>query len=454
MFKTHVHRIHFVGIGGIGMSGLAEVLLTLGYRVSGSDTKTSDTTKRLADLGGIISIGHAAAHVSDATVVVTSSAVAKDNPEVVAARSLGIPVIPRAEMLAELMRLKYGIAVAGSHGKTTTTSLIAAVMDHAQCDPTVVIGGKVNSLGTNARLGQSDYLVAEADESDGSFLRLSPTIAVVTNIDPEHMEHYGNFDRLKETFLDYINKVPFYGVAVLCLDCPNIQSLLPRVEKRYITYGTHPQADYCARDIEVSGMTTAFTPVRRGAVGDRVTLKMIGQHNALNALAALVVADELEIAREKTQAALSQFGGIQRRFTVRGEINGVTVVDDYGHHPTEIKATLSGARAAMKRRIVAVVQPHRYTRLQSLFEQFATAFYDADIVFVAPVYAAGEAPIADITAEKLAEAMRNFGHRDVTYCASKDATVAALKARVAPGDVVITLGAGDIWQVGQSLLGA
>jgi len=451
-FKGRVYKVHFVGIGGIGMSGIAEVLLNLGYTVSGSDLKESEITRRLASLGGQIALGHHATNLKDADVVVVSSAVRPDNPEVVAARSRKIPVIPRAEMLAELMRLKYGLAIAGSHGKTSTTSLVAAILDAAGHDPTVVIGGKVNSMGTSAHLGQGEYLVAEADESDGSFLKLSPTLAVVTNIDPEHMDHYGSLERLRETFLDFVNKVPFYGLAVLCLDCENVQSLLPRLEKRYVTYGTTPHADYTVRDVHADGLTTRFTPVRSGVALEPVTLQMVGRHNVLNALAALALADELEIPYTVTREALCSFGGVQRRFTVRGDVGGIMVVDDYGHHPTEIRATLSGAREAFGRRVVAVFQPHRFSRTHLLFEQFATAFYDADVLLMTEIYAASEDPIDGVSGAGLAEAIRARGHRDVTFCANKDDLLGALIGRVAAGDIVVTLGAGDIWRVGQRLV--
>jgi UDP-N-acetylmuramate--alanine ligase len=452
MFKGRVNTVHFVGIGGIGMSGIAEVLLNLGYGVSGSDLRESETTRRLTGLGGSIAAGHDAANVQDADVVVISSAVKSDNPEVQEAARRNIPVIPRAEMLAELMRLKYGIAMAGSHGKTTTTSLVATVLDRAQMDPTVVNGGKLNSLGSNAHLGQGEYLVAEADESDGSFLKLSPTVAVVTNIDAEHMDHYRDLEHLKETFLDFVNKVPFYGLSVLCLDCPNLQTLLPRVEKRYVTYGSTPQCHYTLRGVVADRLTTTFTPVRRGEALEPVNLKMVGRHNVLNALAAIAVADELEVPYEVTRSALSEFGGVQRRFTIRGDVAGVIVVDDYGHHPTEIRATLSGAREGFKRRIVAVFQPHRYSRTQHHFDQFATAFHDADVVFVSEIYAAGEAPIEGITGRHLAEAMRRHGQRDVTYCADPQTLIENLTARAEEDDLVLTLGAGDIWRVGQALV--
>ena len=452
MFKGRVQHIHFVGIGGIGMSGIAEVLLNLGLTVSGSDLNDTETTRRLASLGGTIAKGHRAENLEQADVVVISSAIKPDNPEVAEARSRAIPVIRRAEMLAELMRLKYGVAVAGSHGKTSTTSLLATVLDKAGVDPTVVIGGKVNSLGSSARLGQGDIMAAEADESDGSFMKLSPTVAVVTNIDPEHMDHYGDLDHLKETFLDFVNKVPFYGLAVLCLDCANVQSLLPRVEKRVVTYGTSSQADYQLKDVRCEPDVTHFTPVRRGEELAPITLRMIGRHNVLNALAAVAVADELEVPYDVTRQALNGFGGVERRFTIRGEENGITVVDDYGHHPTEIKATLQGAREAFSRRLVAVFQPHRYSRTELLFDQFATAFYDADLVLVTDIYAAGEAARPGVHSEELVAAMRRHGHRDVTYRPTKELLLDQLHQRVQPGDLVVTLGAGDIWKVGEGLL--
>jgi UDP-N-acetylmuramate--alanine ligase len=452
MFKGRVSKVHFVGIGGIGMSGIAEVLLNLGYEVSGSDLRDSDTTRRLASLGGQICLGHHASNLRDADVVVVSSAVRPDNPEVTAARSRTIPVIPRAEMLAELMRLKYGVAIAGSHGKTTTTSLVAAVLGRAELDPTVVTGGKVNALGTNAQLGQGEYLVAEADESDGSFLKLSPTVAVVTNIDPEHMDHYGTLDRLRETFLDFVNKVPFYGLSVLCLDCTNVQGLLARVEKRFVTYGTSAQADYSVHSVSAAGQTTSFTPLRHGQALEPVTLQMVGRHNVLNALATIAVADELEIPYATTREALCDFAGVQRRFTVRGDAAGIMVVDDYGHHPTEILATLAGAREAFDRRLVVIFQPHRYTRTHLLFSDFATAFHDSDVLLVTEIYAASEDPIEGVSGERLAAAIRQHGHRDVTFCPDKDHALQTLLGRVQQGDLVITLGAGDVWRVGQALV--
>ncbi len=443
--------VHFVGIGGIGMSGIAEVLLNLGYHVSGSDLKDSDTMRRLAGLGGQVRIGHAAEHVGDADVVVISSAVKPSNPEVEEARRRAIPVIPRAEMLGELMRMKYGVAVAGSHGKTTTTSLVATVLHAARLDPTAVIGGKVNALGSNARLGQGEYLVAEADESDGSFLRLSPTLAVVTNIDPEHLDHYGTLDALKRTFVDFINKVPFYGLAVLCLDHAEVASILPQIEKRFVTYGLAEQADYRAVEISFSALSSRFTLLRRGERLGEVTLAMPGAHNVLNALAVLAVADFLGVNFATAQTALSEFQGVGRRFTVRGEVAGVMVVDDYGHHPAEIRATLAGARAGFPRRILAVFQPHRYTRTRDLLSDFAQAFSDAAEVVVSDIYAAGEEPIPGISAEALVAKMRAC-HGAVHYAGKRSDALRTLAPLVQSGDIVITLGAGDVWQVGEELL--
>jgi len=453
MFRKRTTHIHFVGIGGIGMSGIAEVLLNLGHTVSGSDLRENDSTRRLRSLGGTIFIGHAPEHVGNADVVVVSSAVKPGNPEVDAARARQIPVIPRAEMLAELMRMKYGIAVAGSHGKTTTTSLIATVMSAAGLDPTAVIGGKLPQLGSNARLGQGEYLVAEADESDGSFTRLTPTVAVVTNIDPEHLDHYGDMDSLRRAFLSFANSVPFYGLVVLCLDHPEVQALLPRVEKRHVTYGLTPQADYYAAGIRSDGLMMRFQAFRQCGLLGEVTLPMPGVHNVQNALAVLAVADFLEIPFDLSRQVLQSFKGVQRRFTVRGETRGVTVVDDYGHHPEEIKATLAAARSAYPgRRIVAVFQPHRYTRAAALEHEFARAFYQADLVLCGDIYPAGEEPIPGVSGSRLADAIRAYGHRQVTYAGTvPELTKAAVQA-VKEGDLVITLGAGDVWRVGEDLL--
>ena len=451
MFKK-IQRLHFVGIGGSGMSGIAEVLLTLGYRVSGSDLAASEATRRLESLGGTIFIGHHATHVEGAQVVVISSAVAPSNVEVVAARERMIPVIPRAEMLAELMRLKYGIAVAGAHGKTTTTSMIATVLAHGGLDPTAVIGGKLNRFGGPAKLGQGEFLVAEADESDGSFLKLSPTIAVVTNIDREHLDHYGDLDRIKQAFLDFMNKVPFYGTVILCLDEPHLQALLPRIEKRSRTYGRTSHADLTAREIAFGPKGTRFAAVLNGTDLGRFSLSAPGGHNVSNAMAAILVGLELDLPVEAIRDGLAQFSGVERRFQIRGEAGGVIVVDDYGHHPTEIRATLAGAKEGWGCRVVVVFQPHRYTRTRDLFADFCTAFYQADVLVVTDIYPAGEAPIAGVTAQALAAAIREHGHRDATYAESREAAVERVAKAARPGDMVITLGAGDVWKVGAALL--
>ncbi|WP_375767061.1 UDP-N-acetylmuramate--L-alanine ligase [Archangium gephyra] len=453
LFKTrHAAHVHFVGIGGIGMSGIAEVLLNQGYKVSGSDLKASDITRRLQGMGATIFEGHRAENLVHSDVVVISSAVRKDNPEVVTARQRKIPVIPRAEMLAELMRLKYAVAVAGSHGKTTTTSMVATVLSAAGLDPTAVVGGKVNVLDSNAKLGKSELMVVEADESDGSFLHLHPSITVVTNIDPEHMDHYGTLDNLKDAFTAFCNRVPFYGLNVLCLDNSNVQSLLPRLEKRFVTYGSSHMADYRLEGIRLEGFTTRFEAFRRDEPLGEFRVRMVGAHNALNALAVIAVAEEMDIPLDVVRSALSEFGGVQRRFTVRGEAAGVTVVDDYGHHPTEVQATLAGARRAFGRRIVVAFQPHRYTRTHDLLKEFATSFNDADVVFVSSVYAAGEERIPGATGDALAEAVRAHGHRDVTFVEKRIDLAKALLPRLREGDIVLTLGAGDITQVGPELV--
>ena len=451
LFRSRQPKIHFVGIGGIGMSGIAEVLLNLGYRVSGSDLKESETTRRLAGLGGRIERGHAREHVQDADVVVTSSAVRRDNPEVAEARERKIPVIPRAEMLAELMRLKYGVAIAGTHGKTTTTSMAAHLLAHAGLDPTAVVGGKVNGFGSNAKLGKGEYMVVEADESDGSFLRIPPTIAIVTNVDPEHLDHWKTTEALRRGFLDFVNRVPFYGLAILCHDHPGVQSLLPDVECRYVTYGESLQADYRAQGIEVDGHAVRFHAFRRGEALGRFEVRMVGRHNALNALAVVALGDEMGVPPATIREALAGFQGVQRRFTVRGEAGGVTVVDDYGHHPTEVKATLAGAREAFRRRVVCLFQPHRFTRTRDLLAEFATAFDAADVLLLTDVYAAGEDPIPGANAEALAEAIRAHGHRDVSVVPRAELARTA-RGCVRAGDLVLTLGAGDVTQVGPELL--
>ena len=452
LFLSRRPRIHFVGVGGIGMSGIAEVLLNLGYAVSGSDLKASEITRRLAGLGGRIVEGHRAANVEEADVVVISSAVRRDNPEVVAARARKVPVIPRAEMLAELMRLKHGVAIAGSHGKTTTTSMAAHLMAYAGLDPTAVVGGKVNAFGSNAKLGKGEYMVVEADESDGSFLHFTPTLAVVTNIDPEHLDHWKTPEALRRGFVDFVNRVPFYGLAVLCLDHPVVQSLLPEVEKRFVTYGEAPQADYRAANVASRGHRVSFDAFRRGEPLGRFETGMVGRHNALNALAVLALSDELGIPTETAREGLAAFAGVQRRFTVRGEAAGVTVVDDYGHHPAEVRATLRGAREAFGRRVVCVFQPHRYTRTRDLFAEFTTAFNDADVLLVGSTYPAGEEPIPGCGGADLAEAIRACGHRDVAFVGERSRLAAAARERIQPGDIVLTLGAGDVTQVGPELL--
>jgi UDP-N-acetylmuramate--alanine ligase len=450
--RGRIKNIHFVGIGGIGMSGIAEVLLNLGYHISGSDLKETEVTRRLRSLGCEISYGHRRENLKQADVVVTSSAIRQGNPEVEAAEERLIPVIPRAEMLAELMRMKIGIAIAGTHGKTTTTSLIATVLAAGGLDPTVVIGGRLNSIGSNARLGQGEFLVAEADESDGSFLKLMPTIAVVTNIDPEHLDYYKGIDEIKETFLCFLDKIPFFGLAVLCLDHPNIQSLLPRVKKRFTTYGLTTQADFQAKEIVFEGLSTSFDVVHQHQDIGRLKLRMPGTHNVYNALATLATAFELDIPFKVVQETLRDFSGIQRRFQIKGEKKGVLVVDDYGHHPVEIRATLKAARTGWEKRIIVVFQPHRYTRTQALFKDFLTAFYDADILILTDIYPAGEDRIEGVEAKGLFEGLREYGHKNVTYLADKKEIVKYLLRIIATGDLVITLGAGDIWQVSDELV--
>ena len=447
MFRGRVRHVHFVGVGGVGMSGLAEILRSLSFDVSGSDLRGSSTTARLEGIGVRVDVGHRSENVAGADVVVYSSAISGENPEIVEARALGTPVITRAEMLAELMRLKYGVAIAGSHGKTTTTSLVATVLRAAGLDPTVVVGGKMAALGSNARLGAGDLLVAEADESDGSFLRLSPTIAVVTNIDPEHLDHYGTHEDIKNAFVEFAARVPFYGLAVLCLDHPHVQDILPRVQRRYVTYGTNPQSDYSARGIQFRGLETSFNAYRRGEPLGGFTVKMPGAHNVLNCLATIAVADELEVPLDVTKQALSTFGGVARRFTIVGEVAGRTLVDDYGHHPAEVRATLEAARRAFpseNHRVVVAFQPHRFTRTRDLFDDFSRAFNQADVLVLTDIYAAGEAPIEGITAERLLQSIREHGHHNAHYVGDKRSLPEALEGLTRPGDIVIALGAGDV----------
>ena len=442
-----IKKIHFVGIGGIGMSGIAELLLNQGYRVSGSDLRESDTTLRLTELGGEIMIGHRTENIQEVDVVVTSTAVKADNPEVVEANKHHIAVIPRAEMLAELMRMKYGIAIAGTHGKTTTTSMMALILFHAGIDPTAVIGGKLDAFGSNAKLGRGKFLVAEADESDGSFMHLSPTIAVVTNIDEDHLDYYSGIDEIKQIFVDFINKVPFYGRAILCLEDRNVQDILPEVKKRFTTYGFSSQADFYADEITHRQGRTSFTAYHQGEELGRISFRMPGAHNVLNALAVIAVAHELEIPFQTVVGGFRNFGGLQRRFQLRDEVHGIMVVDDYGHHPAEIRATLAAAKSGWNKRVIAVFQPHRYSRTEALFQEFLTAFYQADTVIVTDVYAAGETPIEGATAEALAAGITSHGHKDVTYLATLDAVSEHVAAIAEPGDMVITLGAGSVNQV-------
>jgi UDP-N-acetylmuramate--alanine ligase len=446
-------HIHFIGIGGIGMSGIAEVLLNLGYTISGSDLALSDVTQRLQQRGATVYEGHTATHVQGADVVVMSSAVNVENPEVVAAREWHIPVIPRAEMLAELMRMKYGIAVAGAHGKTTTTSLIATVMAQADLDPTVVIGGRLKNLGTNAQLGRGEYLVAEADESDGSFLMLSPTIAVVTTVDTEHLDFYRDLDEIKHAFAKFINKVPFYGCSVLCLDQLNIQSLVPHVHRRFITYGLTSQADYMARDVHFSGPRSHFEVFHGGQQLGPFSVNLPGVHNVYNALAAIAVGQELEVPLPTIAKALEEFSGIHRRFEILGEHEGVTVVDDYGHHPEEIRQTLRAAKSVWPEQpLVVVFQPHRYTRTKFLQQEFFTAFYEADTLVLLDIYAAGEPPLPGISTALLYDGIKQHGQRDVYYMPERSAIVPFLRQYLQEEAILLTLGAGDVWKVGQEFL--
>ena len=445
MFRGKFRRIHFVGIGGSGMSGIAEVLITMGFTVTGSDMKRSAVVERLCKLGAVVHPGHEAANVTGADVVVRSTAIRDDNPEIVAAHAGKIPVIPRAEMLAELMRLKYGIAIAGTHGKTTTTSMVARCLHSAGLDPTVVIGGRLDSFGSSARLGQGEHLVAEADESDGSFLLLDPTVAVITNIDPEHMEHWGEFDRLVDGFVSFANKVPFYGFACVCLDHPVVQRCLPRLRRRVITYGSGAQADYRLDRLRADGRSLTFRAWRGDTELGEINLHQPGRHNAFNALAAVAVGIELDLSFAQVSKGLEGFTGVDRRFSQRADVGGVLVIDDYGHHPVEIQATLSAAAEGYEgRRIVAVFQPHRYSRVASLKDDFCRAFNAAAVVVVVPVYAAGELPIEGATQEALVQGLVDHGHRGVVTAPSVDGAVDVLESLVRPGDIVITLGAGDV----------
>ncbi|MEJ2685460.1 MAG: UDP-N-acetylmuramate--L-alanine ligase [Candidatus Sulfobium sp.] len=456
MFEKY-RVIHFVGIGGIGMSGIAEVLWNLGYDVTGSDVKESETTVRLRNMGMKVYIGHREENIDSAHVVVVSSAVSRDNPEIAAAGNLSVPVIPRAEMLAELARLKYGILVAGSHGKTTTTSLVSTVLARGGFDPTLIIGGRLKAIGSNARLGRGEFMVAEADESDGSFLKLSPTIAVVTNIDREHMEFFRDMQSLKNAFVSFINKVPFYGVAFICNENENTREIMPDIHRRYLTYGLSDASDIYASGITKAFMSSSFDVTYGGTPLGRFTLPVPGRHNILNALACIGVARELKMETVAIQEALCSFDGIQRRFEFKGEAKGVKVYDDYGHHPTEIRATISAARENLRylaghSKLHIVFQPHRYTRTADLMEEFSVSFGDADSVIVLDIYPAGEKPIDGVTSPVLCEKIRKAGRTNIFYAGDREQAAARAAAEAGSGDLVLTLGAGDVWKVGEKVL--
>jgi UDP-N-acetylmuramate--alanine ligase len=446
-------HFHFTGIGGIGMSGIAEVLLNLGYRISGSDLKLTPITERLQAMGARVFEGHNGDNVGSANAVVVSSAVDAHNPELEQARLLGIPIIPRGELLAELMRLKFGIAIAGSHGKTTTTSMVATILSETGLDPTVVVGGRVGTMGgSNARVGRSDFLVVEADESDGSFLKLSPILAVVTNIDREHLDHYAGIEEIRTAFCHFINEVPFYGAAILCLDDENVQRILPAINRRTITYGTSSQVDLAITEPDCGHFSSDFRLRLRGVDLGTFHLTIPGFHNVLNASAAIAVALELDVNPDRIREALGMFAGVDRRFQMKGEERGVSVIDDYGHHPTEIRATLAAAKLCEYRRLLAIFQPHRYSRTQALMDEFARSFNQADQVYVLDIYGASEKPIEGVTAEELAARMRAYGHRAARYAGSIAEAVEAVASEAQSGDLVMTLGAGNVWQAGDRLL--
>lgn len=452
MFLKPQH-FHFVGIGGIGMSGLAEILLTMGHQVSGSDLKHSPTTRRLETLGATVFEGHAAVQIGDAKAVVVTSAVNESNPEVAEARRRKVPVIPRGELLAELMRLRYGIAIGGSHGKTTTTSMVAEVLSHAGLDPTVVVGGKVRTMGgSNARLGKSEFLVVESDESDGSFLRLAPILAAVTNIDREHLDHYGSLEEVIAAFVEFVNHVPFYGAAVVCLDDENVQQILPLVKRRVVTYGMSSQADVNISEVVAGHQQSRYRLRARGEDLGEFQINVPGFHNVLNATAATALALELDVDPQRIKEGLARFSGVDRRFQLRGVERGVAVVDDYGHHPTEIRATLGAAQQCQYARIHVLFQPHRYSRTAALLDEFARSFHQADSVLILDIYAASELPIEGVSSAKLVERMRDFGHRDVDYVSGFEEAARELAGRAQSGDVVLLLGAGSISQAADSIL--
>jgi len=453
MLLGKTKKIHFVGIGGSGMSGIAEVLINQEYEVSGSDKSETSVTTHLKSLGAKIFFNHAPENVDGAQVVVMSSAIDPSNPEITRAKETMVPVIPRAEMLAELMRMKYGIAIAGTHGKTTTTSLVSTVLAGGELDPTVIIGGRLKNTGSHAKLGQSKFLVAEADESDGSFMRLSPSIAVVTTLDKEHMDFYKTLENMKDTFLRFINKIPFYGSAILCLDDPNIQSLIPYVEKRFITYGLSSQADYTARNISIDGLKTYFNVFRFGKDLGRIRSGALGQHNVLNTLAAVAVGIELDLDFKTIADSLLQFEGVQRRFEIVSQSDELILVDDYGHHPVEIKASLKTAKEVWpSSRLIIIFQPHRFSRTKLLMKDFWSAFNDADYLFVMDIFSAGEIPLGRLHANDIVEGARECGHKNAKYIKNKNELNKQLDRLIKPGDVLMTLGAGDVWNLGRDFL--
>ncbi|SDT84085.1 UDP-N-acetylmuramate--L-alanine ligase [Desulfobacula phenolica] len=452
MYQKNYH-IHFVGIGGIGMSGIAELLLHLGYKVSGSDLKLSPITRRLEENGGIIFQGHSKEQVAGASVVVTSSAISRENPEVIRAKELSVPIIPRAEMLAELMRIKYSIAVSGAHGKTSTTSMIAQILNTAGLDPTVIIGGLLKGLDTNALHGKGEYIIAEADESDGSFLKYSPAIAAVTNIDLEHLDFYNDIEDIKNNFVQFINSVPFYGLAILCLDNEHIQDILPRINVRYTTYGMTAQSDLQAREIFFHGSKSIFQIFYHENHMGEISLNLAGSHNISNALAAIATALELNIPFKTVKEALEQIEGVKRRLEIKGKKKGIMVMDDYGHHPTEIMATLTAIRKSYKdKRLIVVFQPHRYTRTQGLFHEFTRSFYQSDILIVLPIYAASEKKIKGVDAQHLCKSIMEHGHKDVSYAPDFTQALSMITHKVKNDDIVLTLGAGDIYTLGETLI--
>ena len=452
MYQKNYH-IHFVGIGGIGMSGIAELLINLGYKVSGSDLKLSHITKRLEKKGGIIFQGHAKEQVSSANVVVTSTAIAKENPEVIQAKALSIPIIPRAEMLAELMRIKYSIAVSGAHGKTSTTAMISQILNSAGLDPTVVIGGLLQGLDTNALHGKGDFIVAEADESDGSFLKYSPAIAAVTNIDLEHLDFYKDIEDIKDKFVQFINSVPFYGLAILCLDNEHIQNILPRILVRYTTFGMTAQSDLQAKEISLKGSKSYFKVVHHEKTLGEINLNIAGKHNISNALASIATAIELKIDFKTIKKALESIKGVKRRLEIKGDKKQILVMDDYGHHPTEIMATLAAVRESYKnRRLIVVFQPHRYTRTKGLFHEFTRAFYQCDILIVLPIYAASEKEIEGVNSQQLCKGIEEHGHKDVSYAPDFTQALSMITHKLKKNDVVLTLGAGNIYMLGEELV--